>query len=276
MKNGRACSAVFLVLVLAACKGGSMVETTLVLRRLDSVEPARLERLLGSRLFFGHQSVGFNIIEGLGDVLRERGGKGFAFVEGRQAPPASAPVFLHATIGENGESLAKIRDFESVIRGLAEGVDIAFMKLCYADLWMDTDVPLIFATYKDTLARLKADRPKTIFVHWTVPLVAREGGLKNSVKRLLGRPVQGYEDNLNRERLNDLLRAEYLGKEPLFDLALFESARPDGLRRGFPVKGKTCYALEPGYTDDGGHLNEKGRSFVAEQLLVLLAGLVGD
>jgi hypothetical protein len=271
MKNGRVCSAVLLVLVLAACKGGSMVETTLMLRRLDSVEPARLERLIRSRLFFGHQSVGFNIIEGLGDVLREKGGQGFAFVEGRRAPLASEPVFLHATIGENGESLAKIRDFESVIRGLAEGVDIAFMKLCYADLWMDTDVQLIFASYKDALARLKADRPDTIFVHWTVPLVAREGGLKPFVKRLLGRAVAGYEDNLNRERLNELLRAEYGGKEPLFDLALFESTRPDGSRSGFPVKGKTCYALEPAYTDDGGHLNEKGRRFIAEQLLVFLA-----
>ena len=41
----------------------------------------------------------------------------------------------------------------------------------------------------------------------------------------------------------------------------------------FTKDGENYYSLVPDYTDDGGHLNEKGRKIVAEQLLILLANL---
>ena len=38
----------------------------------------------------------------------------------------------------------------------------------------------------------------------------------------------------------------------------------------FTVTGKTYYSLISEYTRDGGHLNERGRKIVAEQLLIFL------
>jgi len=274
MKNLRFVAGIVFVLILACCTGGAMTEKTPLTGTLESVPAADLQKLLNARLFFGHQSVGFNIIEGIGDVLSEKGGRRLVVKETREQAASAGPGFLHSTIGQNGDPLGKIRDFDAIMRGgMAEGLDLAFMKLCYVDIQADTDVTAIFRGYRDTLAKLKADFPKTIFVHLTVPLVTQEKGIKPLLKRLLGRQVRGFGDNLARERLNNLLRNEYAGKEPLFDLARFESTRVDGSQTAMELNGERYYAMEEAYTDDGGHLNQKGRRFIAEQLLVFLASL---
>jgi hypothetical protein len=247
---------------------------TIHLKTLDSVPAARLEKLLNSRLLFGHQSVGFNIIEGIRDVLSEKGGRSFSFLETRDHTSSEGPGFFHSTIGQNVDPLGKIRDFDAIIRsGKAERLDVAFMKLCYVDVEADTDVMAVFSSYKDTMARLKADFPMTTFVHFTIPLVSRQKGIKPLLKRILGRQVRGFGDNLTREKLNSLLRKEYSDKGPLFDLALFESTRLDGSHLVYELNGEKYSALEDSYTDDGGHLNQKGRKFIAEQLLVFMAGI---
>ncbi|MBW2608023.1 MAG: hypothetical protein JRD05_10355 [Deltaproteobacteria bacterium] len=70
-----------------------------------------------------------------------------------------------------------------------------------------------------------------------------------------------------------MLRKEYDGKEPVFDIAKIESTFPNGTRCSFTKDGKTYYSMVPEYTYDSGHLNETGRKKVAEQLLILLAQL---
>ena len=72
---------------------------------------------------------------------------------------------------------------------------------------------------------------------------------------------------------NDLLREELGKEELLFDLALIEATFPDGTRNVHQKDGQSFHALVPEYTYDGGHLNEKGRRIVAEQLLIFLANL---
>jgi hypothetical protein len=277
MKSLRFVAGILFTLILACCNGGSVTERIPPLKSLESVPAAELQKLLNARLFFGHQSVGFNIVEGIGDVLSDKGDRSFAITQTSDLAISSEPGFFHSTIGQNEDPLGKIRDFDAILRGgSAEHLDIAFMKLCYVDIQADTDVTAVFRGYKDTMARLKIDFPKTVFVHFTVPIVRREKGIKPLLKRLLGRQVEGFgsDDNLAREKLNELLRNEYAGKEPLFDLALYESTRADGSRTAFTLNGGRYYALEDAYTDDGGHLNQTGRRFIAEQLLVFLAGVV--
>jgi hypothetical protein len=252
-----------------------MTEKTPTLETLDSVPAARLKELLNSRLYFGHQSVGLNIIEGIRDVLSGNDGQSFHFTETRDVDRTVGPGFYHSTIGKNGDPLGKIRDFDTIMRGGGgEHLDIAFMKLCFVDIQADTDVTAIFRSYKGTMAKLKSDFPKTVFLHSTVPLMSREKGIKPLLKRVLGRQIRGFGDNLAREQLNNLLRNEYAGKDPLFDLAHLESTRADGSRTAFDLNGERYYALEEMYTSDGGHLNQKGRRYIAEQLLVFLAGSI--
>jgi hypothetical protein len=273
MKGLRLVAGIICPLALACCNGGIVMEKGAPRGTLASVPPATLEKLANTRLFFGHQSVGFNIIDGIAEVMDENGGRRLLFKETRERPASGGPGFFHATIGQNGDPLGKIRDFDAIMRGgMAGGTDIAFMKLCYVDVQGDTDVTAIFRSYKGALDRLKADFPKTTFVSFTVPLVSRERGLKPLLKRLLGRQVHGFEDNRAREKLNTLLRND-AGSEPLFDLALLESTRPDGSRTALGSSDGTCYAMEGIYTDDGGHLNRVGRKYIAEQLLLFLTTL---
>ena len=90
---------------------------------------------------------------------------------------------------------------------------------------------------------------------------------------LLGGHIGGYAGNIKRNEFNDLVRKEYTGKEPVFDLAMVESTYSNGSRNRFKADGNAYSALVPEYSHDGRHLNETGRKKVAEQLLIFLANL---
>jgi hypothetical protein len=238
------------------------------------VTAGELKGLLGLRLFFGHQSVGYNILDGVQDVFTREGVQGLSVKEGRDFTPTDAPGIRHAVIGENGDPLGKVRDYQSILGGVkVPEFDVAFMKFCYVDFAASTDVHEVFAAYKAAIAALEQRHPKTRFISLTVPLTSRDEGIKARAKLLLGRPVRGYGDNVARESFNALLRAEYGGTGLLFDIALVEAAAPDGGIIKFSMDGKEYYAMQPAYTDDGGHLNARGRVRVAEELLAFLSRL---
>ena len=146
-------------------------------------------------------------------------------------------------------------------------------------MWM-LSVNLMFKNFlppiKLILQSLKTSFPETTIVHFTVPLKKKyDPSLINWIKDLLkrSRGSLSNEHNVKRNEFNDLIISEYTHNEPVFDIAKFESVYPDGSRETFSEKGKTYYSLVPEYTDDGGHLNEKGRKIIAEQLLIFLANL---
>jgi lysophospholipase L1-like esterase len=89
----------------------------------------------------------------------------------------------------------------------------------------------------------------------------------------MGKPDNSYGDNNNRNKLNELIRKEYACKNHLFDLAALESTFIDGRRAVYQSEGQSFEMLVPKYTDDGGHLNEKGQRIIAEQFLIFLTSL---
>lgn len=104
-----------------------------------------------------------------------------------------------------------------------------------------------------------------------MPLRASVHNWKTRIKDFLGKEIWAFEQNIARNQYNDLIREEYTGKEPIFDLAVIESTYPDGKRSTFFKSGKIFYSMVPGYTYDQGHLNETGRRVAAQELLVFLA-----
>ena len=76
-------------------------------------------------------------------------------------------------------------------------------------------------------------------------------------------------ENVNRERLNDLLRREYAGR--LVDLAATESTRPDGSRVTGEHDGSNYHALFEGYASDEGHLNATGTRLAAATWITAVA-----
>ena len=97
---------------------------------------------------------------------------------------------------------------------------------------------------------------------------------KTLLKSIIGK-LDSY-DHSSANLFNQLLVAEYQGKAPIFDLAEFESTKPDGTRALKEKNGNQYYELVQEYTKDGGHLNEKGRKIIAEQLLLFLAQLSSE
>lgn len=236
---------------------------------------ADLDQLRTIKVFFGHQSVGNNIIAGLQDLLGESGAPLPRIREtSNPADFSTEPLIAHGKVGENTKPLTKIEDFVRIMSmGVGDKVDVAFFKFCYIDLVVGDDPDALFARYRDAMERLEAQFPATRFVHFTMPLRVVQSGPRAWVKRIIGRPIGGYADNVVRNRFNTLVRSAFRGKEALFDLALLESTGPGGSRCTFLADGVANEALCPEYTADGGHLNQSGRRIVAGELLKHIATL---
>jgi hypothetical protein len=235
--------------------------------RVPSISSADLSAVARARIFFGHQSVGMNIIDGISELAAASGLAAPAFIESKDAPQARGGFFAHALIGENGDPPAKIRDFAAIVRGgMGEAVDVAFMKLCYVDLVRGTDVDALFAEYRTTMAALEREYPRVVFLHVSTPLTTEPAGLKARLKSLLGR-----NDNIAREKMNGLMRKEYGAGGRFFDLAAVESAAADGRRSVHRSMVGKYYSLVPSYAADSGHLNAAGRAAASASLLGILA-----
>jgi hypothetical protein len=251
---------------------------TTALQSIGEVPREYWAKLGQKKIFFGHQSVGYNIIDGIKDILDERDYIKLNIVETQDSVQFDRPVFAHSRVGQNSDPCSKIDSFKSILdNGVGNSVDIAFFKFCYVDVWRNSDVKNIFDCYRSQMEELKIRYPGTMFVHVTVPLRSTPRGvkvaLKEQIKSAIGKP--GFlDDNLKRQRYNGLLNDAYSEKEPFFDLASVESVTPDGARCYVTKGAEKVFVLVPQYTEDGGHLNEAGRRKVAEQLLITLARLV--
>ena len=80
----------------------------------------------------------------------------------------------------------------------------------------------------------------------------QKGAVEDIVKDLIGKV--NYYENRSRNHFNELMRNEYIGKEPLYDLAKIEATYPDGKVLSYSRHGKIQYALIPTYTNDGERL----------------------
>ncbi len=253
-------------------KGEKMKENANGFAGLEVIPDSAWQELNRKRIYFGHQSVGYNILQGIRDLMKENPKIKLNIIETRDIGGFSAAVFGHFAVGNNTDPRSKIADFVKVMElGSGGTADIAFFKLCYIDFDPATDAEKIFMEYSDAMIHLKRVCPKTKIIHVTAPLVKIETGLKSRIKKIIKKPRDGIDGNAKRQEFNELLRKKYQGEAPIFDLAKIESTYPDGKRESFSEGGKISYAMVPAYTDDGGHLNEKGRARAATQLFILLA-----
>jgi hypothetical protein len=263
------------VMLLGGCRPSDTVrEEGRSMAVFASVPDSSWAELAHKRIWFGHQSVGDNLMDGVADVLREKPALGLNVVKGDSAADG-APAFAHERIGRNGDPAGKTDAFAAKIEGgIGARAEIAFHKYCFVDLIAGSDVDRIFAHYRTTMTKLHHEYPNVTFVHVTCPLVTPRGSaLRMLAHGLLGRTPVRIQGNLDRQRFNELMRSTYLGHEPVFDLAAEESTRPDGRRVTIAWGSRRGFALDPEYSDDGSHLNVAGRRRMAEAMLAFLAQL---
>ena len=231
-----------------------------------------LKHIAKQRIFFGHQSVGMNILEGL-KQLSAMAGVPVKILETKKASEVGPSTIGHTFIAKNGDPFLKLKSFGQALGIESAGLDVALMKFCYVDFTANTDVKALFARYRATIGDLKARNPGTTFVHVTAPLTTVQSGFKGTLKKLFGIAPYGAIENIRREEYNELLRKAYRGREPIFDLARVESTAPDGTAVTNKWKGSIAPAMDPEYTEDGGHLNAAGKLRAARELVSILASL---
>ena len=240
-------------------------------KSLDNVSAVEWDKLAAKRIFFGHQSVGYNIMDGVRTLMKEHPSIRLTIVDTKDPSRIESPVFAHAQVGRNEDPGSKCEAFEQYLdSGIGSRVDIAFLKFCYVDVNRDTDVGEMFESYKAMVQRIKTNYPGLILVHVTVPLTSSDHNLKARFKALVNKALGRKDANVARSELNERIRNEYGGSAPVFDFAAIESTSPAGEPVTFTYRGRKYPCMFPGYTTDGGHLNEAGKRTAAAGLLHLL------
>ncbi len=214
---------------------------------------AQVQSLLAKKSFFGHQSVGGNIVQGIYDLIATDSRLTLRVVTSSDPASVSGPAFIEATIGANGDPASKDSAFASIVDGgFGAQSSIAMYKYCWIDINDSTDVQQMAQNYINNLNTLKARYPASKFVPITIPLTT--------------------DPSKNRNEFNKLIRQAFTGTA-IFDLAEVESTHGDGSRSYSIVDGQTIYTLASEYTTDGGHLNDVGRQAAAKRLLITLSNL---
>jgi hypothetical protein len=270
MKFSRAYAVALLTaLSAAACRGGESATTMeQPVLSFEQITPEQWDRLASQRIFFGHQSVGSNIMDGIRDIMATNKNVRLNVVDAANVTDMTGPGFYHAPVGKNGEPSTKLADFRSRVPAVADS-GIAMMKYCYVDVALNTDPKKLFEEYRQTVDAIRAEHPNLTIVHMTLPLLTDAGTLRHVAAIARFKPT-GRQLNLIRHQYNEMLRTTYGGKEPVFDLARLEATLPNGEVKEVRYKGARFPVLAKEWTYDGGHLNEAGRRRIAEAFLATL------
>jgi hypothetical protein len=251
-----------LAVALAACdrsQENAMSTTT----QTPSLTRAQWDALSARSVFFGHQSVGDNMLDGVQKLGKTEGWPELRIIEQSGAPASKQPSLMHAKIGQNGDPQSKVKAFKDALdAGVGQQVDIALMKFCFWDIRHETNIDAVFNEYRSTMADLERRYPNVTFVHATVPLVAADMDWKARVRRMIGQKTNTDIDNGVRETLNQKIRNEYANRAIVLDIAKAESDS-DG-----PMDNPQ---LAASLSSDGAHLNDAGRRRVGAEFVKALS-----
>ena len=260
-------------LLLALVAGGGVVwflqgrGTSMPAPEVTDVDVDQLRSFSATRVFFGHQSVGANVISGVELAYSAAATPGLVIAETRDHVPTAGGFLAHAYVGANGDPYGKIADFEAVLDGaVGDEVDVAVLKFCYVDVVAGTDVQALFDAYVSAMRELETRHPSVRLLYATVPLTT-DRGWKSTVKSWIGQDDQmGPEDNIARQSYNELIRSRFGGTGRLFDVAAVEATMPASPTQR-QLNGRTYYVLSEALAADAGHLNELGSRLAAAEFV---------
>ena len=88
---------------IIGCSGEQMSgQPALQTSSLAAISAKSWDELSQKAIFFGHQSVGENILEGIGELQMEHPEIKLQIVKAQNVPPQSSSFFAHAYVGRNG------------------------------------------------------------------------------------------------------------------------------------------------------------------------------
>jgi hypothetical protein len=255
---------------VTACSSHAEHKQSDVAPVLARVTAEQWQALSKRTIYFGHQSVGENIVEGIRELAAGNPQIRINIVSGPKSGNAT-PALHEFLVGENEHPQSKNDAFLATVSGPLPEAPVLAFKYCYVDIDENTDAQALFERYRQTVDAVRAKHPDAMIVHITMPLTT-DAPLRNWVNMLRGRPNRRTWNGV-RSRYNELLRGAYAGREPVFDLARLEATKSDGTEEYALVNGQKVYALADEWTSDGGHLNEAARKLAAAHFLATLAAL---
>lgn len=265
MKYRIALTIVSFSFIIAGCNDTNNYEKDLKNEKMLNSEI--FNPLRGKSVYFGHRSVGSNIIGGMESIISRD--KDLSFIKiitpdeylmTDNRGNDSTFYFIHSGIGKNGFPDSKIADFISKLDTL-RNIDAAFLKFCYIDINRNTDVNLLYSNYTTNFQSLEKKYDSIKFVYFTSPLTIRRSFHIRFIKAFIGKP----DDNNNRNKFNQLLRET--DNVRIFDLAHHESHLEGDVR-----ELNREFLLQE-YSSDGRHLNIVGSEKMAFKLLIYLNNL---
>jgi hypothetical protein len=144
------------LLFLISCSKEKTPDKIVSLPDTNNVPQSAWKSLEKKKIFFGHQSVGFNIVEGIRNVMKENTWINLNIVYDIFTKDLDSPALLHYRIGHNGDYMSKMNNFADVMtKNSNNKIDIAFFKFCYIDVTYNNDIELIINTYKTRMLALK-------------------------------------------------------------------------------------------------------------------------
>lgn len=211
----------------------------------DRLTPAELQRLRDARVFWGHQSVGRDLIGGASSL-------GYPFTTVSSAADYGAVHFGEALIAENRDPQRKIRSFTELFvnRTIGSAVQVAAFKFCWIDFSRSTDLDALLSQYAEAVASAQQRYPNVRFVHVTPPLTSDEPR-ENRVRIEFGRR----------------LRERYSTRAVVLDLSEIQSTRDDGSRC---VRDGSAVLCDQ-FRSDEGHFNPDGARRAAKAFLFAIA-----
>ena len=207
------------VLILMIFLGCSSQEKTGEIS-LDTNFDNNLQKVASQKIYFGHQSVGNNIMEGLQEILASNQEYKLNIIESGDAVPDSGGFFLHTRIGENTKPNMKCDDFiQQLNPELVSKLDMAMFKFCYIDINRDTDVDALFEYYRNTISTVREKYPYLTIIHVTSPVRHSPDDFKTKIREVIGKftgkPNNSKLDNARRnETTNNCLHNRASRQEP--------------------------------------------------------------
>jgi hypothetical protein len=235
--------------------------------------PMRWANVASRTIYFGHQSVGRDVMAGLSRLNEDRG-LALRVVQTDNPGSLTGPAFVHFMAGNNRDYASKnaalLRLLEARHR---ENEAIVLLKYCYVDINNGRDADSVFAAYCEMAETIQFEHPDVTLVHTTIPLTTVESLIRARSRQLLGRPTL-RRAAIARHRYNELVRAEFAGNQPIFDLARIEATRSNGTLATFMARDSLIEILAPENTWDGGHLSTRCQLATAAALLDVLADVI--
>lgn len=101
----------FILIIFSSCQKKEMKENIDAINPLISTPPALWDNLAKKKIYFAHQSVGYNIIDGVKEIIKKNPHIHLNIIETTKKTDLKGGFFAHSKIGQNKLLSQRVTNF---------------------------------------------------------------------------------------------------------------------------------------------------------------------